>query len=283
MRKAKLILSIIRREKLFYYAVVEHLRSNDSYAAWVEAHSTLLNFAQPHEVWAKLGKAPNPNSSPSPNPNPNPVPVIPSPALALVLSLLAQVRELAEEFGGPEVRRDPVRIPTDVKADEAALTDAEITKVRNGIEEDSQLMSDIANARSHIGMVQSELDKNRSRRRRMSATALATSPLVSAAGAGGAVAAGAARGISRRASLGLRPSIDALTPCGSTKDLGQNGEGARSEPSRNARLCDERPISEERSSQQSSPIGRTLTRKSTMQELDAADFQTKDPTSSKPM
>ena len=35
---ATIVLNAIRRLKLYYYAVVEHLRSNDSYATWLEAH-----------------------------------------------------------------------------------------------------------------------------------------------------------------------------------------------------------------------------------------------------
>ena len=44
------ILNIIRRSKLYYYAVVEHLRSNDSYDSWLEAHSTMLGFATAEEL-----------------------------------------------------------------------------------------------------------------------------------------------------------------------------------------------------------------------------------------
>ena len=36
--------------QLFYYTVVEHVRSNDSYDEWVDAHAMVLHFASDDEV-----------------------------------------------------------------------------------------------------------------------------------------------------------------------------------------------------------------------------------------
>ena len=48
--QAQLVLSCQRRLKLYYYTVIEHLRSNDSMKSWLEAHAMVLRFATDAEV-----------------------------------------------------------------------------------------------------------------------------------------------------------------------------------------------------------------------------------------
>ena len=45
-----MVLRAIRRLKLYYYAVVEHLRSNEGYDVWLDAHAMVLRFASHEEV-----------------------------------------------------------------------------------------------------------------------------------------------------------------------------------------------------------------------------------------
>ena len=47
---AKLVFDLLRRLKLYYYAVVEHLRSNDSFEEWLDAHAMVLRLASDDEI-----------------------------------------------------------------------------------------------------------------------------------------------------------------------------------------------------------------------------------------
>jgi predicted membrane chloride channel (bestrophin family) len=48
--EARLLLNVNRRLKLFYYTVVEHLRSEVSHDAWLEAHAMVTRFSSDAEV-----------------------------------------------------------------------------------------------------------------------------------------------------------------------------------------------------------------------------------------
>ena len=48
--EAHIILNLMRRLKLFYYTIIEHLRSYHSYRAWLDAHAMVLRYASDQET-----------------------------------------------------------------------------------------------------------------------------------------------------------------------------------------------------------------------------------------
>ena len=78
---AELVLSVIRRLKLYYYAVVEHLRSNDSYSTWLEAHAMVLRLASDEEIEEFEIEFGAPTRSRAPHPVPDDVDCTSSSAL----------------------------------------------------------------------------------------------------------------------------------------------------------------------------------------------------------